>query len=461
MSERRAAAVESSAVAGRVLDRERRTLTIGLVLAITLVGFEGLAVATVMPAVSRDLHGIGLYGWAFSAFFLGNLVGIVAAGHGADRGSVARPFSIGLLLFAAGLVGAGCAPTMLTLVIARTVQGIGAGAIPAVAYVAIGRGYPSVLQARMFAVISTAWVLPGVVGPAISGAVADAFGWRWVFLGLLPLVVANGVLTARALRDLPPGEARGPGDQRVDALWLAIGAGLVLTGVSSRQPFVAIVLVAVGMFVGGRSFTRLMPTGTLRLSPGLPAATALRGIFTFAFFGTDAYVSLTLTSLRGASITIAGIALTGATLSWAAGAWIQERRTTRTGPRTFVVAGALIIILGIAGMIVVANVAVPIAVAVAAWSVAGLGMGLAYTPQSLIVLAEAPEGNDGRAVAALALCETLGIALGTGATGAVIAAGNTLGWDGATALTIAFSGCAVVAAFAAVGARRLPARLPA
>jgi MFS family permease len=63
----------------------RRRLTTGLVLTITLVAFEALAIATVMPVVSDDLGGLGLYGWVFSGFFLGNLLGIVLAGEAADR----------------------------------------------------------------------------------------------------------------------------------------------------------------------------------------------------------------------------------------------------------------------------------------------------------------------------------------------------------------------------------------
>ncbi|MHB8460904.1 MAG: MFS transporter, partial [Candidatus Limnocylindrales bacterium] len=55
----------------------RRALTVGLVLTITLVAFEALAVSTVMPVVARELGGLDLYGWVFSAFFLGDLVGIV------------------------------------------------------------------------------------------------------------------------------------------------------------------------------------------------------------------------------------------------------------------------------------------------------------------------------------------------------------------------------------------------
>lgn len=77
---------------------------------------------------------------------------------------------------------------MAVLVAARFVQGLGAGTIQPIAYVAIGRSLPEALRPRMFATLSTAWVLPGIAGPAIAGAVGDSIGWRYVFLGLLPLI---------------------------------------------------------------------------------------------------------------------------------------------------------------------------------------------------------------------------------------------------------------------------------
>jgi MFS family permease len=111
----------------------RRALTVGLVFTVTLVGFEGLAVATILNVISDDLHGIGLIGWIYSAFFLGNLFGVVAAGRDADRHGPARPFLVGLALFALGLAAGGLAPNRAALLVARAVQGIGGGAIPAVA----------------------------------------------------------------------------------------------------------------------------------------------------------------------------------------------------------------------------------------------------------------------------------------------------------------------------------------
>src|SRR5437868_1392597 len=128
---------------------QRRALTTGLVLTVTFAAAEALAVVTVMPVVARDLGGLGLYGWVFSAFMLGSMVGIVVAGRAADRHGPAVPFVAGLVMFGSGLVMAGLAPSMAVLVGGRVLQGLGAGAIPSVAYAVVGRSFPGPLQARM------------------------------------------------------------------------------------------------------------------------------------------------------------------------------------------------------------------------------------------------------------------------------------------------------------------------
>ena len=119
----------------------RRALTMGLVLTITFVASEALAVITVMPVVARDLGGLRLYGWVFSGFMLGSVVGIVAAGREADRRGPAVPFVAGVVLFGSGLASR-ASPSMEVLVAGRVLQGLGAGAVPSVAYVTIGRACP-------------------------------------------------------------------------------------------------------------------------------------------------------------------------------------------------------------------------------------------------------------------------------------------------------------------------------
>ena len=438
-----------------------RRLTAGTILAIALVGFEALAVATIMPDVRDDLGGIGLYGWVFSAFFLGNIVGIVSAGHSADRHGPGRAFMTGLVLFGLALLAAGLAPSMAVLVAARFVQGVGGGAIPAAANVAIVRGYAPAAQPRMFALFSTAWVLPAVVSPALSAAISDAWDWRWVFLGLLPLVVINAFVTAPALHGLgPPGGEAAP-DRRPRALALTAGTAIALAALSAPSVVLAVPLFAVGAAIAARAFTRLMPAGTTRLAPGPPAAVAIRGAAVVAFFGVDAFVSLALTSLHGASTLLAGGALTASSLAWTAGAWIQERRIGTDGPRRLVRVGLLTIAAGIAGMVGVVRTDVSPWYAVAAWSVAGFGMGIAYAPVSLTVFAATARGTEGASAAALSLTDALGIAIGTGASGVLVAFGDDRGWYAATALTIAFTACGVVAVLGGLAASRLPQLLGA
>src|SRR3954470_9619202 len=167
--------------------RSRIGLTLGIILTVVGVAFEALAVATVLPAVVADLGGLNLYGWAFSAFLLTQLVGIVVSGLLADERGPALPFALGVILFSAGLIVGGLAPSMPALIAGRALQGLGGGAISSTAYVAIGRGYAEQAKPRMLALTSTAWVVPGLVGPGIAGLMAEALGWRSVFLVLAPL----------------------------------------------------------------------------------------------------------------------------------------------------------------------------------------------------------------------------------------------------------------------------------
>jgi MFS family permease len=449
---------------------QRRALTAGLVLTITFVASEALAVVTVMPVVVRDLGGLRLYGWVFSGFMLGSVIGIVAAGRQADRRGPAVPFVAGVVLFGSGLAIAGLAPSMAVLVAGRVLQGLGAGAVPAVAYAVIGRSLTGPLRARMMAVLSTAWVAPGLAGPAASAEVARLFGWRWVFLGLLPIVAVAGSLAVPALIRLgPPGTgpatpmdpaapaAPAQGHRLVDGIRVAAGAALMLAGLTlagSGTVLAGLALIAAGLLVELPALRRLVPEGTLAARPGLPATILSRGMLTFAFFGADAYVTLTITTVRHHSPVVAGLALTGATLAWTAGAWVQARLSDVWAGRRLVRTGLVIILTGIAGMVLVLQPGMPVAEGLAAWTVAGLGMGLAYAPLSLMMLQRAPPGQEGHASASLNLTDTLGTATGIGVGGAAVAADP--GGHLSLGIAIAFAVAAAMALVALALSGRLP-----
>jgi MFS family permease len=406
-----------------------RTLTVGLVLTITLVAFEALAISTVMPIVEQELGDIELYGWVFTAFMLGSLIGIVVAGGAIDRRGLGGPFAVGIGLFTIGLLVGGLAPSMGVLVAARFIQGLGAGAIPPIAYVAIGRRLPERLRPQMFATMSTAWVLPGVIGPAVAGIVGETIGWRFVFLGLLPLIAIAALIAYPAVREVGPSqEALAGGVAASDrrrlplAILVAVGTGLLLAGMTSGQPALGIGMAGAGLIITILSLRGLTPPGTLRAARGLPAAVLMRGVLTFTFFGVDAYVALALVDWRGLSAVEAGIALTAATITWTSGSWIQARLAPRYPPETFVRVGLAIVIVGLITFAFILQPALPVWLALPTFGLAGLGMGLAYSPLALIVLREAPEGEQGSASSSLSLLDSLGSAVGIGITGALVAA---------------------------------------
>jgi len=447
-----------------------RSLTVGLVLTITFIASEALAVVTIMPVVARDLGGLKLYGWVFSAFMLGNVVGIVAAGRQADRSGPARPFVGGLALFGAGLAIAGLATSMPMLVAGRALQGIGAGAVPAIAYVSIGRSLPERLQARMMAVLSTAWVVPGMIGPAISAAVASLVGWRWVFLGLLPVVAVAGSIALPALVRLGKQPAAGSGASTAstvhrlrDGVTAALGAGLMLTGLSlvagARDVALGVGVLLPGIVAIGASLRKLLPAGTFAARPGLPAVILCRGLLTFAFFGADAYVTLTITTVRHHTPAFASVAVTGSTLAWTAGAWLQSRLNARWEARRLVGWGVAVLLAGLAAMALAISPAIPVDVGIAAWTVAGFGIGLAYAPITLLMFREAPQGREGWASASLNLADVLGTAIGIGLGGAAVAAANAQGWPLAAGVGVAFATAGTGALVLAIVSRRLPLTL--
>lgn len=435
-----------------------RLLTLGILLVVASAAFEAISVSTILPATVRELGGIALYGWVFSAFMLTNLIGLIFAGTESDRQGPVRPFLLGVTCFTAGLVTAGFAPSMEVVIVGRTVQGFGAGTITAVAYVIIGRGYPADLKPRMLALLSSAWVIPGLFGPALAGLIADHLGWRWVFLGLAVLPPLATCLALPAMRRLSQ-DSTGPRAWRRigTVLGLALGAGMVLLSLDLQPPLLIALVLIPGGILGTATLRSLLPAGTLRAAPGLPAAIAAMGLLNLAFFGVDSFVPLELTAIRGQTITIAGLTLTAATLCWTTGAWLQAHFAKRKKRRSVVLIGLAFIALGIGMVAAVLIPSVIIPFAWVAWGVAGLGIGLAYTTISLVVLETAAPGHEGEASASMSLASALGVALGTGLGGVFIGAAH--GATETLRMNLAIQDALMIGitALAALAARRLSA----
>jgi MFS family permease len=244
----------------------------------------------------------------------------------------------------------------------------------------------------------------------------------------------------------------------LDAAQLAAGSTLILTALTVGQPILAVGLLAAGGLLAVAALRHLLPPGSLRLAPGRPSVVVAIFVVAFAFFGTEAYVPLTVVEVRGGSVTLGGIALSAAAVTWATGAWLQARAAAASIRRTLVVVGAALIAAGIAITSLVLLPAAPLLVAALGWGVAGLGMGLAYSMLALLMLESAPPGEEGFSSAALQLMFTLGTAFGAGVGGAVVALADAGTLELAGALGIVNAMMLVVSVLAVLVALRVPRR---
>lgn len=447
-------AVDLPARGPALLRGELRATTVGMLILVTLIAFEAMAVAPALPTAARDLHGLGAYGWAFTGFLVANVVGMVVAGQVCDARGPRLPLTAGMVAFLGGLLTSGTAVGMPQFVAGRVVQGLGSGLVVTAIYVLIGEKYPEQVRPRLFAAFSTAWVVPSLVGPVVSGAVTQHGSWRWVFLGLVPFVLVGSALMLPVLRSLAGGDARSSGplaDPRRVLRAVAVAAGIAaLEGAGQHVSPASLGLAVAGFAALAWGLRSLLPAGTFSARRGVPGLIAVRGLLAGAFFGVESLVPLAMTVQHGFSPTAAGLPLACSGLSWALGSWWQGRehagddgerrvRLVRAGVGCIAVAAVAVAIAG--------RPSVPGVLVYPAWALAGLGAGLAMSSLSVLLLRYTSEAERGSDSAALQLSDATSSALTTGLAGVLVAAvaRGVLGYTAAfTAFDLAMAAVALV-----------------
>jgi MFS family permease len=415
-------------------------VTVGSVALIFLAAVQSLAVTTVMPVVSADLHGDALYAVAFSGTLATSVIGMVAVGAWCDRGGVLAPLTTAMVLFVVGLLLAGAAPSMEILVVGRLVQGLGTGGQTVALYVVVARVYPAHLHGRVFAAFSAAWVVPSLMGPFLAGAVAEFLHWRWVFLGVAALTVVAFALVVARLHGQPLGTEH-PSSQHVGGRLgcaLVVAAGALALSLAGGLDTWAWVVVAASVAVTGLAVHPLLPRRTLRSGRGLPSVVLMRGLIAGSLFGAEVYVPYLLIDEYAFSPTWAGLGLTAAALAWATASEVQGRVGDRMGNARITLIGSGMLLSATLVAFSTALLHLHPAVVIVGWAFAGGGMGLMYPRLTVLTLSYSTPQNQGFNSSALSISDALGSALSIAVMGLVF-----------TALTASGGGFAAVFAIAA------------
>jgi MFS family permease len=187
----------------------RMVLLAALSVGVFLVGVELLVTAVALPSIIADLADwtrLREASWIINGYVVAYVAMMPLAGRAADRYSVPTLFSISLVVFAMGSLAAGAAPDLNTLIAARVVQGLGAGAIVPLATAGASQAFEGPARARAIGVIGALTFLGMAAGPFIGATILNSFelattnalvtpAWRWIFYVGAPFALVAATYT--------------------------------------------------------------------------------------------------------------------------------------------------------------------------------------------------------------------------------------------------------------------------
>jgi len=339
-----------------------RNVLTALMLAIFLGALDQTIVAVSLPAISARFNDVGLLAWVISGYMVAMTVAVPIYGKLGDLYGRRRMILTGISLFTLASIACALAQDMQQLVMARVLQGIGAGGMVSVSQAIIGDFVPPRERGRYQGYFSSMYAVASVAGPVLGGWLTEYLSWRWVFWINLPL----GLLALWAIRRALAGMPVQHRQARVDylgAVLLILGLGSLLLGITlvgqgqpwTARPVLALFACAVlglALFVGHerRYDEPLLPMDLF----GNRVAVLCWGVIFFASFQS---ISLTMLmplrfqGITGAGADSAALHLLPLAMGLPLGAFTGGRMTSRTGRfKPQILAGAVLMPVAIFAM---------------------------------------------------------------------------------------------------------------
>ena len=408
------------------VSRNRRPLVVGaIMLATFMVAMEATIVATAMPRIVGELGGFTYYAWVFSAYLLAQSATTVIYGKLADVFGRKPVLIFGITLFIAGSLLCGFAWSMLSLVVFRLVQGIGAGAIQPVTITVIGDLFSFEERGRAQGMNASVWATSAVTGPLAGALIVEHMSWAWIFWINVPFgVLAIAGFVTFLKETIEPREVSI--DYAGAGLFTIAIVSLLVALTETEASATTLALLAAIFVVGGTAFLlqerrAKEPIISIalwgrRLVATINGATLLSGM---APIGLTTVLPIYVQSVMGRSAMVAGFTLTMLIFGWPLAVMLSSRFFRAFGLRRTLRAGGVFLPLGAALLLLLDPQGHPAIAGVASFLM-GFGMGLISLTSFVLVQDSVEWSMRASATASVIFSRSLGNTLGATALGAVL-----------------------------------------